>query len=246
MAEMYVATQVYTGPLDLLLFLVRRAEVDIHDLPVAEVADQYIAELEKMDRVDLSFAGEYLVLAAQLLKIKSEMVLHIAEARKGQDPRKSLVRQLLEYKQLRELSYDLGDLYADASKRYGRPGNQIPLAEAEENFLEDVQIFDLFREYDRLLGEITPASAHRIELDERPIEVFIKIILQQLLQTGEVDFKALFEAKPKRSTVVGNFLAVLELVKEQKVDVLQDAEQITLKRKQAPQSSDEGSVGEEE
>jgi len=241
MAEMYVATKVYTGPLDLLLFLVRRAEVDIHDLPVSEVADQYIAELEKMDRVDLSFAGEYLVLAAQLLKIKSEMVLYAADKKASKDPRQSLVRQLLEYKHLRERSFEMGTLFEDASKRYGRPANQIPLADAEEDFLENVQIFDLYRQYDRLLGEITPAAAHRIELDERPIEEFIKMILQQLLQHGEVDFRTLFAAAPRKSTVIGNFLAVLELVKEQKVDVIQQSDAITLTRKQAPADSNDAS-----
>lgn len=232
MPELKIATKIYTGPLDLLLYLVRRSEVDIHDLPVSEVADQYIAELEKMERVDLTFAGEYLVMAAQLLKIKSEMVLHVANERKGQDPRVSLVRQLLEFKRLRELSYDLGGLYEDANKRWGRPGNQIPMAEAEENYLGDVQAIELFRSYDRLIAEITPAAAHKIELDDRPIEEFIRIILQQLLQKGEVDFRALLESAPKRQTVVGNFLAVLELVKEQKIDVNQRDAAITISRKQ--------------
>ena len=110
MGEVRVQTQVYTGPLDLLLYLCRRAEVDIYDLPVAEIAEQYILELEKMETIDLEYAGEFLTMAATLLKLKSELVLARSEERnEAEQERARLVRQLLEYKRIRDMTTLLGE-----------------------------------------------------------------------------------------------------------------------------------------
>lgn len=238
MAELRIRTNVYSGPLDLLLFLVRRAEVDIFDLPVAEIAGQYIDELEKMERVDLAFAGEYLVLAAQLLKVKSELVLQQANtSSKAEDPRTSLVKQLLEYKRFRDLSMSLQELQDAALKRHGRPSGLIPVLAEEDAFLDEVTVYDLYREYHRLFREVTPSKPHAVLMDEIPIEEYIRRILAQLIENGEVDFATLFqptgENSVRRQSVIGNFLAVLELVKSQQIDVEQSQAGIRLLPKRA-------------
>src|SRR5690606_4207358 len=126
MSEVRVATTVYTGPLDLLLYLCRRAEVDIYDLPVAEIAEQYIVELEKMETIDLEYAGEFLTMAATLLKLKSELVLARSEERaEAEAERTRLVRQLLEYKRIREMAALLNEAYDAQARRHGRPGGQL-------------------------------------------------------------------------------------------------------------------------
>ncbi|NUQ35437.1 MAG: segregation/condensation protein A [Planctomycetaceae bacterium] len=230
MPDLHVAIKQYTGPLDLLLFLVRRAEVDIHNLPVADVAERYVAELQKMERVDLEFAGEYLVLAAQLIKLKSEMVLHQAQrGGKGQDPRESLVAQLLEYKRFRDMALQLGERQMDEARYHGRPSGLIPDAEADDIFLDDISVYHLYREQARLMREITSSQPYRINLDDRPIEEFIRLILLQLEASGKVDFDALGGRQADRQTVIGNFLAILELVKQQKIEVEQEGGSIRIR-----------------
>jgi segregation and condensation protein A len=231
MTELQIRTNLYTGPLDLLLWLVRRAEVDINDLPVAEIAEQYIIELEAMERVDLGFAGEYLVMAAQLLKIKSEFVLHAASEKGGEDPRKSLVRQLLEYRMFRDAALGLAGRQAEMLRRHPRPDGLVPEHHPDDVYLDEVNAYDLYRHHARLMREITPNVQHHVVLDEMPIEEYIRLILMQLQKGGVVDFSALLAAAPKREKVIGNFLAVLELVKQQVVDVDQDGAAIVVKTK---------------
>src|SRR5262249_55810873 len=112
MAEPHVSTQFYTGPLDLLLYLCRRAEVDVYNLPVAEIAEQYIKELESMAVLDLEYAGEFLTMAASLLKLKSDLVLaQSTQTKEAEEERARLVRQLLEYKRLRDMAFLLGERF---------------------------------------------------------------------------------------------------------------------------------------
>ena len=240
MSELSVSTPIYSGPLDLLLFLVRRAEVDLSSLPIADIADQYIEELEKMDRVDLGFAGEYLVMAAQLLKLKSEMVLHEANADpKDLDPRKSLVKQLLEYKRYRDMSFRLREVLDAESKRFPRPEGLVPDHEPDDVYLDDVEVMDLYRTYSRLMREITPDARHHIALDDRPVEEYIRIILDQLEAGEEVDFSALLEERADRAAVIGNFLALLELVRQQKVEIDQDDAGFRVRTKPESPEADE-------
>lgn len=243
MSELRISTAVYTGPLDLLLFLVRRTEVDVFDLPVAEIADQYIAELEKMERVDLNFAGEYLVLAAQLLKLKSEMVLHLAEkGEDGHDPRQSLVKQLLEYRRYRDLGQQLEDIQTASLRSHSRPEGLVPEAEREDLFLDEVSAVDLYRVYSRLMREVTADKPHQILMTDRPIEEYIQLILDELLKGNAIDFRALLMRGRKREDAIGNFLAVLEMVKQQKVAIVEDDGVLKLT---TPTESSENDTGDE-
>jgi segregation and condensation protein A len=225
MGEVRVQTQVYTGPLDLLLYLCRRAEVDIYDLPVAEIAEQYIVELEKMETIDLEYAGEFLTMAANLLKLKSDLVLARSEERKAaEEERSKLVKQLLEYKRIRDMAALLGEAYDKQAKRHGRPGGQLKSETPEsdnDTFLEDITVVDLYRVFHRLYGEIEAPRPHLVDLTEKPVRHYIELILKQLKETGRVNFAELVGPKKDKGEIIGNFLALLEMVKQREVSVEQ-------------------------
>jgi segregation and condensation protein A len=225
MTEVRVHTQVYTGPLDLLLYLCRRAEVDIYDLPVAEIAEQYIGELEKMETIDLEYAGEFLSMAATLLKLKSELVLARSEEKKeAEAERARLVRQLLEYKRIRDMAALLSDRYDQQAKRHGRPGGTLQgetPASDNDTYLEDFSVVDLYRVFHRLYGEVAAPKPHLIDLTDKPVRYYIDLILQQLKELGRVDFNALVGPKREKADLIGNFLALLEMVKQHEISIEQ-------------------------
>jgi segregation and condensation protein A len=226
MTEVRVQTQVYTGPLDLLLYLCRRAEVDIYDLPVAEIAEQYVLELEKMTTIDLEYAGEFLSMAATLLKLKSELVLARSEEKKeAEAERARLVRQLLEYKRIRDMAVLLSERYDEQAKRHGRPGGLLGSDAPEstnDTFLEDIGVVDLYRVFHRLYGEVAAPRPHLIDLTEKPVKYYIDLILAQLKEHGKVDFAALVGPKREKGEVIGNFLALLEMVKQHEISIEQN------------------------
>ncbi len=226
MQEPRVATSVYTGPLDLLLYLCRRAEVDIYDLPVAQIAEQYIKELEAMSSLDLEYAGEFLSMAASLLKLKSDLVL--AQSTQNQEAeleRSKLVKQLLEYKRLRDMAFLLGERFEAQSRRHGRPPGLLSAPEAagdNDTYLEDASLSDLYRVYFRLAGEISEYRAHVVDLGGRTVRDYIELILVQLKKTGRVNFSELVGPRREKGEIIGNFLALLELVKQRQIVLSQE------------------------
>jgi segregation and condensation protein A len=226
MAEVRVQTQVYTGPLDLLLYLCRRAEVDIYDLPVAEIAEQYIHELEKMETIDLEYAGEFLTMAATLLKLKSDLVVARSEEQaQAEAERAKLVRQLLEYKRIRDMAALLDEAYDRQALRHGRPSGTLSAESPEsdnDTYLEDISVVDLYRVFHRLYGEVAAPRPHLIDLNDRPVRWYIDRILEQLRAGERVDFYALVGRERKKEDVIGNFLALLEMVKQHEVSIEQD------------------------
>lgn len=224
MAEVRVQTQVYTGPLDLLLYLCRRAEVDVYDLPVAEIAEQYIAELEKMETIDLEYAGEFLSMAASLLKLKSDLVLaRSTEQAEAEQERARLVKQLLEYKRIRDMATLLGERYDTQALRHSRPPGLLSSDSPEsdnDTYLEDISVVDLYRVFHRLYGEVAAPKPHLIDLSDKPVRWYIEQIVMQLREHGRVDFSALVGRRTKDS-LIGNFLALLEMVKQHEVSIEQ-------------------------
>lgn len=226
MPEPRVSTELYTGPLDLLLYLCRRAEVDIYNLPIAEIAEQYIKELEAMPVLDLEYAGEFLTMAATLLKLKSDLVLaQSTQTKEAELERAKLVKQLLEYKRLRDLAFLLGEKFNAQAKRHGRPPGQLASPEADssnDTFVEDASAVDLYRAWSRLEGEIVSPRAHQVNLNERSVRDYIELLLVQLKRDGHIDFGKLVGPARDKEEVIGNFLALLELVKQRQIVIEQD------------------------
>jgi segregation and condensation protein A len=217
-----VNLDIFAGPLDLLLYLVRKEEVDIYDIPIAKITDQYIHYIEMLKSFDIDLAGDFLVMAATLMQIKSAMLLPKAEpeqldAEDLADPRTELIRQLLEYKKFKDAA-NLLEAAADQQKeRFARPDIIIeqlkPEAEPEID-LEQVSVWDLLEAFDAIMKATGGVGDMSHIKDDTPIDLYQIEILHRLQTEGAMSFERLFESKINRVMMVGLFLALLELIRE--------------------------------
>ncbi len=222
MADYRVNLDIFAGPLDLLLYLVRKEEVDIYDIPIARITDQYIRYIELLKSLDIDLAGDFLVMAATLMQIKSAMLLPKVEPDQLQgddlsDPRKELIRQLLEYKKFKDAANLLNAAADEQKERYPRPGTIVeqlkPDAEPEID-IEQVSIWDLLEAFDSICkatGNIADISSIT---DDTPIDLYQIEILHRLQAEGPMVFERIFESGTNRIVMVGLFLALLELIRE--------------------------------
>jgi len=222
LAAYRVNLEIFSGPLDLLLYLVRKEEVDIYDIPIARITDQYIRYIEMLKSLDIDLAGDFLVMASTLMEIKSAMLLPKVgpdqlQADELIDPRAELIRQLLEYKKFKDAA-NLLDAAADRQKeRFGRPDSIIerlkPDAEPEID-IEQVSIWDLLEAFDAIMKATTPIGDISHIKDDTPIDLYQIEILHRLQTEGPMSFERLFESRAGRVVMVGLFLALLELVRD--------------------------------
>lgn len=210
----------YYGPLDLLLHLVKETEIDVTRVSLAQVASQYIAFLEELKKLDLELGGEFIAMASQLLLIKSRTLVPPGtaeeEEEEEQDPSMELIRKLLEYKIYKDRGREMGRLEADRSLRFGRPAMRFENGPAEEP-LKEMQVWDLVVSFARIAKSVRLDSSIDILYRSVPIEVFIEKILAALRGRDAVAFRELLEDPHDRGKTIGTFLAILELMKEQRV-----------------------------
>jgi len=232
MADYRVNLEMFAGPLDLLLYLVRKEEVDIYDIPIAKITDQYIRYIELLKSLDIDLAGDFLVMAATLMQIKSAMLLPRAEPDQLgdedlSDPRTELVRQLLEYKRFKDAANLLNAAADEQQERYARPGTLIerlkPDTEPELD-IEQVSIWDLLEAFDSVCKAIGSTSDVRHIQDDTPIDLYQIEILHRLQTEGPLTFERIFESRANRVVMVGLFLALLELVRSKLVWAEQPAQ----------------------
>jgi segregation and condensation protein A len=221
-----VDLEIFRGPLDLLLFLVRKEELDILDIPIARVTEQYLAYLKVLQMIDVDVVGDFLVMASTLMEIKSRLLLphDPLEETVEADPRSQLVRQLLEYKKFRDAAEGLQELAEEQRLRFGRvPLERFghDLTPAQEP-IRDVEMWDLVSAIGRLMRQNFALAPKSIIYDETPIEVYMAEIEQLLAQQRQVSFSDLFTTLPDRGKIVGRFLAVLELVRTCRIRAEQD------------------------
>jgi len=212
-----VDLDVYSGPLDLLLYLIKKNEVDIYDIPIAAVTEQYLEYLNLLRDLDINVAGEFLVMAATLMLIKSRMLLPrevISVDEDEEDPRMALVRQLMQYKRFRDAASDLSDrAEVQAMKHPPAFEAEVPSDDGDGKLLEEVDLWDLFSAFKRVLEETGAGVVETIVRDEVPIEVYINNLLALLAPEKYVSLFEIFKETKDRSDVIGTFLAVLELVR---------------------------------
>jgi segregation and condensation protein A len=216
-----VDLDIFRGPLDLLLFLVKRNEVDIRDIPVARVAEQFQEYLTVLEVIDVERAGEFLVVASTLLEIKSRMTLPRAEeVGEEDDPRRELVRQLLEYKKFKDAAALLESQAERQSYRLSRepPAPPASLDPARQP-LRAVEVWDLVSAFGRLMRETLAMAPQQITVDQTPLHVHMERILDTLRATseGRAPLSALFAPPFNRARLVGLFLGVLELIKTYRI-----------------------------
>ncbi|MHC4618869.1 MAG: segregation and condensation protein A [Planctomycetota bacterium] len=222
MAAYRVNLDIFAGPLDLLLYLVRREEVDIYDIPISRITDQYIRYIEMLKSLDIDVAGDFLVMAATLMEIKSAMLLPKVgpdqlQAEDLIDPRAELIRQLLEYKKFKDAA-NLLEAAADRQKeRFPRPDSVIerlkPEAEPEID-IEQVSVWDLLEAFDAIMKATNIVGDMTHIKDDTPIDLYQIEILHRLQTEGPMSFERLFESRANRVVMIGLFLALLELIRD--------------------------------
>jgi segregation and condensation protein A len=241
MAEYKVQFEVFEGPLDLLLYLIKKEEVDIYEVNLTKLATQFIAHIDLMREFDLEIAGEFLVMAATLMYIKSRELLPVdqqvavEDEDVGEDPRWELIRQLVEYKKFKDAAAKLQEREAEQENIFPRLPGKIEFA-AAPTARPGVSIFDLLNAVNVVLQRFAKieSSAREIYEDKWTVSEKIESILKILSGRSGVRFAELFESAASRAEVICTFLALLELIRLKQLACTQPEafEEIEIRRAQ--------------
>jgi len=208
----------FAGPLDLLLYLVRKHELEVLEIPIARVAEQYLEILAVLEQIDVDAVGDFLEVATQLMEIKSRSMLprhEEIEEEPVDDPRHELVQRLLEYKRYKEAACLLEESAREWQLRYERRVNDLddgPRDPAEQP-IQEVELWDLVSAFSRVMREKAKTTATSVRYDDTPIEVHMEHIMSRIAAEGRLLFTSLFDAGMHRSRMIGLFLALLELIR---------------------------------
>jgi len=216
---------IFEGPMDLLIHLIKKNEVDIYDIPVAFITDQYLEYLEWMQAMNLDLAGDFLLMASTLAHIKSRMLLPVhGEENDEEDPRMELARPLVEYMKMKSVAEELAGRYILGEHIFTRKtGDPEFNSKSRETFVH-IGLFELVEAFKRLLDNTS--AAHRVDFTEDQISVKDRMaeIVEILEQRGSITFLELFFPDSDRSMIVITFLAMLEMVKSAIVRVVQNTQ----------------------
>lgn len=225
----------FEGPLDLLLHLIDKGEYEITDIPVAVITEQYLSYLEAMQVLNLEIASEFLVMASQLLAMKSGMLLPrpieldvplVDYDDEMIDPRQALMERLIEYKKFKQLADDLKDREEERNRVFTRPPENLSayLPDVEPNPVEGVSLFDLLDAFRKVLHKAQPDEyVAGIQREELSVEGRMEEIMGRMaFSGGRIGFSELFGGYRKRTEVVTTFLALLELMKKKQIRCIQD------------------------
>jgi segregation and condensation protein A len=212
-----IKLDIFEGPLDLLLYLIKKNEIDIYDIPIALITSQYLEYIEMLRSLNLDLAGEFLVLAATLIHIKSRQLLPVEEdpsSEDEEDPRAELVRQLLEYQAFKEAALKLDgrpildrDVFARSCNTSEQVGPEIP-----EDFAE-MDVFDLVKAFQQILAKLDKTELMEIDMEQMSLADRINEIMEQLTLHRHMTFDELIAARKDRRWILYTFLALLELMK---------------------------------
>jgi len=220
-----VKLDVYSGPMDLLLYLIRKNEVDIHDIPVGTITDQYMEFVDSMHVTDLDTAGEFLVMAATLLEIKARIMLPTETFGDDEDdPRNELVRQLMEYRAFKERAGQLTDMKSAMDQRFPRgiPFTDNRGRELDESSLKEVELWDLVSAFSKMLSQTSINMPSTLHEDDLPVSQYMARLMERLAESeSEIAFEDAFIGARTRVQAIGIFLALLELAKQLRVRIFQ-------------------------
>ncbi len=221
-----VKLEIFEGPLDLLLYLIKEEELNIYDIPITRITEQYLEYLNLMEMLDLDVAGEFLVMAATLMHIKSKMLLppdpdglETVE----EDPRAELVRRLLEYKSFKEAANQLKGLESERSGIFARFGVEPEIEDGDSPFA-DVTLFQLITAFAKVLQGLPKDVFHEITADEFSVAEKVHEIFHHLAKQPKVYFSVLFRSARNKQEVITIFLALLELVRLKEVIAKQETQ----------------------
>jgi len=225
--EYKVSLEVFEGPLDLLLYLIKKDEVDIYDIPIGRITTQYMEYLELMKILNLEIAGDFIVMAATLMVIKSRLLLP-DEARgpveedDEDDPRWDLVRQLVEYKKFKDAAGFLEHLEAVQENVFLREGEHVELGARPEIGMQDVSIFDLISALNQALDRVPKEELNEIFAEQYTVSEKVDYLLDATKNGKPLTLGRLFRGMRSRHEIVCTFLAVLELIKLNRLAARQD------------------------
>ncbi len=222
-----VQLDTFSGPLDLLWYLVRKHELDVLDIPIALVTEQYLEMIAVLEQIDVSAVGDFLELATRLMEIKSKLMLPRHEELETEepleDPRQDMVQRLLEYKKYKDAASMLEERGQEWQQRFARRANDAPTTRIDpaEQRIQQVELWDLVSAFSRIMRENVAAKPSAIRYDDTPIETYMQRIRKRLTSEPRLAFSSLFEQDMVKSQLVGMFLAVLELIRHHHVVVEQ-------------------------
>lgn len=214
-----VQLDVFEGPLDLLLYLIKKEELNIYDIPITRITEQYLETLGLMQIMDLEVAGDFLVMAATLMQIKSQMLLPSDSAgveTDEADPRAELVRRLIEYMAFKEVARSLKERESKKNGLFSRLGVE-PERTAEDEAFFEASLFDLMSAFKAILIGLSQDSSHEIMQDEFSVAEKSEEIISRLLKEPVLKFSLLFRSAKNKIEVITIFLALLELIRLKKV-----------------------------
>ena len=234
--EYKIDLDTYNGPLDLLLYLISREEVDIYDIPITKITNQYVAYLNELQSIDIGLAGDFLVMASTLMYVKSQTLLPRSEKmdeEEIEDPRRELVKQLLEYKRYKEASSTMTKMSEERSQRFSRPEERLVDDGKEEDDklnLDEVDVWKLAEFFSGFMKQTLGDVIQNIVYDDTPVQIYMDKVLSRLNRTYSISLGELLHGSRGRVELIGFFLALLELVrlKEIKLEQSQDFDEIQI------------------
>ena len=208
-------SDIFEGPMDLLVHLIKKNDINIYNIPIALVTEQYLQYLEWMDALNVEYAAEFVVMASTLTQIKSRLLLpvHAEEEDEEEDPRQTLVRPLLEYLRLKSAAEQLAERPLLGEDTFTRPAKPAALAAAGDEDVIKIGLFELIDAFQKILAGLPDEARIEFTTDTISVKERISQIADQLEAKGSLTFFELFSDRPTRSEIVVTFLAILEMVK---------------------------------
>lgn len=214
---------IFEGPMDLLVHLIKKNEVDIYDIPIALITDQYLGYIEWMKAMNIDFAGQFLVMAASLTQIKSKMLLpiHDGELNEDDDPRSEITRPLLEYLQMKSAAEQLSQRHLLGQDIFTRKSDTDEFLNLEDEEVVKIGLFELIDAFQRILSNAGQGSSLEVDADTISVKDKINALVEILEKKGSVAFDELFPAQAEKADIIVTFLAILEMVKLRLIRIFQ-------------------------
>ena len=219
----------FEGPLDLLLFFIKRDELNIYDIPISQITKEFLDYVNLIKLLDLEVAGDFILMASTLMHIKVRMLLprEVDEHGEEIDPRADLIKALLEYKKYKEVAEDLTFFESNQRKLSFRGNYSKDSSEAPPEYdilLKNISIFDLAKAFKKAIDGIKPVTVHEVRKLNVTIDEMIEIILDRIKQMGEIHFLSLIHGMKEKIRIVVTFIALLELAKMQLISIKESTE----------------------
>jgi segregation and condensation protein A len=222
-----IKLDIFEGPFDLLLFLIKKDEVDIYDIPIHDITDQFLEYIELMKILDLEIAGDFIEMVAILMRIKARMLLpkpaHLSDD-EYEDPRTELVEKLIAYKQFKEAASVMAEFEEERKKHYTRTFFVMPPTESmlsNEEYLENVSLFDLLVAFKKALDTMPKVTHHEVHRIEVTLEQQQRYLLDKLAQHPMILFQELMAEIKERIVIIVTFVALLDMVSKRQLEIRQ-------------------------